>query len=177
MRPREQRRLARVRQPDEPDVRQQLQPQLEPALLARQAALGEARRLAGGRREVRVAAPAAAAAGHDGALARRGQVPAHAALGVLATVPGGTAHLERTRARAVAVGALAVPAALGLQVRAGAGTMEVAQRRVGDEHHVAAAAAVAAVGPALGHVGLAAEGDDPVAARAALDEDRRATES
>ena len=55
---REQRRLARVRQPDEAGVGEQLQPQLDPARLAGQAALGEPRRLAGRAREALVAVPA-----------------------------------------------------------------------------------------------------------------------
>ena len=47
--PRQQRGLAGVGQPHEPHVGEQLEPQLEPALLPGQAALGEARRLARGR--------------------------------------------------------------------------------------------------------------------------------
>ena len=70
--------------------------------------------------------------------------------------------------------ALAVPAALGLEVRAAVEVGQVAQRGVAHEHDVAAAAAVAAVGPALGHVRLAAEGDDAVAAGAAAHVDLRA---
>ena len=49
--------------------------------------------------------------------------------------------------------------------------LQVAQGRVDDEHDVGAAAAVAAVGPALGHVRLPAERDDAVAAGTAGDED------
>src|SRR5204862_3312884 len=44
-------------------------------------------------------------------------------------------------------------------------------RRIGHEHHVGAPAAVAPVGAAAGHMGLAAKGHHPVAARAALHED------
>jgi NADPH:quinone reductase-like Zn-dependent oxidoreductase len=49
--------------------------------------------------------------------------------------------------------------------------LQVAQRVVGHEHHVAPAPAVAAVGAAAGHVGLAAEAHDAVAAAAALNVD------
>ena len=52
-----ERRLARVREPDERRVRDQLQPQLELGLLARQADLGEARRLPRRGREAPVASP------------------------------------------------------------------------------------------------------------------------
>ena len=67
----QQRGLAGVRQPDEADVGEQLEVQLDPALLARQAALGEARRLARRRREVLVAATGRAALRDDGDLAGR----------------------------------------------------------------------------------------------------------
>ena len=50
---------------------------------------------------------------------------------------------------------------------------QVAQRLVADEHDVAAAAAVAAVGAALGHVRLAAKAEAAVAAGAGLDVDAR----
>ena len=62
----EQRRLAGVRQPDEPDVRDQPQLEAQLALLAGLALLRVLGRLVGGRREVDVAEPAAAALGdHD----------------------------------------------------------------------------------------------------------------
>ena len=67
--PREQRRLAGVRDADEPDVGEQLQAQVDPALLADEPALGEPRRLPGRRREALVAAPASATARDDDALA------------------------------------------------------------------------------------------------------------
>ena len=59
----QQRRLAGVRQPDEPDVGDEPQLQADPALLAGLALLGVARRLVGGGLEVDVAEAAAAAAG------------------------------------------------------------------------------------------------------------------
>ena len=58
----EERRLAGVRQTDESRVRDQLQPQPDPALLSRQAGVGVARRAVGRRLEVRVAEAAVAAA-------------------------------------------------------------------------------------------------------------------
>ena len=72
-------------------------------------------------------------------------------------VPGGTRTISRLAVGAVALGALAVAAAVGAVVRAALEGLQVAQRVVAAQHHVAAAAAVAAVGPALGHVRLAAE--------------------
>jgi hypothetical protein len=72
------------------------------------------------------------------------------------------------------VRALAVPPAARLEVRAAAERLEVTERRVADQHHVAAAAAVAAVGAAARHVRLTAEGDDAVAPTAGLDEYARA---
>ncbi len=168
---RQQRRLARVRQPDQPGVGQQLQPQLQRALNAGQSALGEARCLARGGGEVAVAAASQAAARHHRALAGLRQVVAELALGVVHHGAGRHPDLQRVRARAVAVRALAVPAAGSLVVRFQLEGLEVAQRRVADQHHIGTAAAVAAVGSAARHVGLAAEGDTAVPAGTALHED------
>ena len=73
---------------------------------------------------------------------------------------------ERLAVGAVALGALAVAAALGAEVRAAAEALQVAQVVVAAQHDVAAVAAVAAVRPALGHVRLAPEGQAAVAPRA-----------
>ena len=162
----QQRRLAGVGKPDQAGVGEQPQPQLEPALLARQPLLGKARRLARGGGELAVAAPAAAAARHQRALAGLGQVPAVAELRVLDHGPRRHPNHEGLRRGAVLARTLPVAAALGLEVRAAAKGGQVAQRGIADDDHVAAAPAVAAVGPALGHVRLAPERDDPVAARA-----------
>ena len=113
---REQRRLAGVRQPDEPGVRKQPQAQLEPALLTRQAALGEARRLARRGGELPVAAAAGAATRDHGALPALRQVPAVAARGSSTTVPGGTRTSSGVGRRAVLARALSVAAASGLEV-------------------------------------------------------------
>ena len=72
-------------------------------------------------------------------------------------VPGGTPTTERLAVGAVAQRALAVPAAAGAEVRRALEELEVAQVVVAAQDHVAAAAAVAAVRAALGHVRLAAE--------------------
>ena len=68
----------------------------------------------------------------------------------------------------MALRALAVAAALRAEVRPAAERLQVAQVVVAAQHDVAAAAAVAAVGPALGDVGLAAERQAAVAAGARL---------
>jgi hypothetical protein len=67
---REQRGLAGVGQPDEPDVGEQLEVQPDDALLAVEAALGEPGGLADRGLEARVAAPARAAAGDRDLLPR-----------------------------------------------------------------------------------------------------------
>ena len=76
----------------------------------------------------------------------------------------GNAQLGVLTGRTVLQRAAAAAATLGLDalVRPEAG--EVAQVGVGDEHDVAAGAAVAAVGPALGNVLLATEREAAVAA-------------
>ena len=148
--------------------------QLERALLAGKAALGEPRALPGGGGELLVAAPAAAATGDDGALAGFHQVPAVARLDVLDGRPGRHAHFERVGRGAVPVRPLAMTAPLRSELRAAAEAGQVAQRRVHDEDDVAAAPAVAAVGTALGNVRLAPERDRAVAAGTAPHVDTRA---
>jgi hypothetical protein len=172
--PGEERRLAGVRQPDETGVRHQPQLKLEGALLAGEAALGEARALTGGRGELLVAAPAATASGHQRPLPGSDQVPAVAGLWVLHHRARGHSDLEQLRRGAVLVRALPVAAARGVEVRPVPEAREVAQRRVGDDHHVATTAAVAPVRAALGDVRLAPEGDHAVPAIAASHVDARA---
>ena len=67
-----------------------------------------------------------------------------------------------------------MPAALGAVLAAPAEGLQVAQRVVAAQDHVAAAAAVAAVGAALGDVGFAPEGQRTVAAAPGPDLDSRA---
>ena len=163
---RDQGRLAHRREPDERGVRQQLQLERDPAFLGRLAELREGRRAARRRHEVRVAAPAAAAARHDDALARVREV---------GDEPPGllVAHDRAERDGkhevladgAVHAAALAVRAALRLEVPLELEVDERGDGRVGHQHDVAAVPAVATVGTALGHVLLAAE---RLAARAAV---------
>ena len=123
-----------------------LQFELEPALLAVLALLGEARRPALVRQELGVAAAASTAGGGQPAIAVVDQFGEHVA-GVHVEHDGAHRHgdLERLAAPAVQVLALAVHAVGGPAVRV---VTEREQRRhvvVGDEPDVAAVAAVAAV--------------------------------
>ena len=152
--------------PDEADVGEQLEVQPQRPLLAGQAALGQPRRLPDGRLEARVAAPARAA-GRDRDLLPRADEVVAGAVPALDLRAGRHGDDEPVAVGAVALGALAVAAALRAEVRLAAERLEVAQVVVAAQHDVAAAAAVAAVGPALGDVGLAAEGQAAVAARPA----------
>ena len=67
----EEGRLAGIGQADEAGIRDQLQPQPDPALLARLAGIGVARRAVGGGFEMRVAEPAIAAFGEHEFFAER----------------------------------------------------------------------------------------------------------
>src|SRR5664279_1977600 len=68
----------------------------------------------------------------------------------------------------------AVAATAGLEVRAPAEALQVTERVVADEHDITTAAAVAAVGAALGNMRLAAEAQTAVAAAPGLHVDARA---
>src|SRR5262249_59665583 len=74
----------------------------------------------------------------------------------------------------MALGPFPGAAAAGAEMLAAAQRPEVAARRIADEDHVSAVAAVAAVGAAPWHVRLASKTDAAVAARAGLDPDLRA---
>jgi hypothetical protein len=71
----------------------------------------------------------------------------------------------------VLLAAAAIPAPLGLHQLDAPERGEVAKRRVGEDDDVTATAAVAAVGPALRHVLLAAEAEAAVAASPGHDVD------
>ena len=150
---------------------------LDPALLRRLAQLGERRCAARGGDEVDVAATAHAAVGDGDALAVVGKV-GHKLAGFLGFLEilvdhGAHRHLEhQVGARgAMHAAALAVSAALGLKVVFEAVIDQRGHADIGFKHHVAAMAAVAAVGTALGHVRLAAKRHAACAAVAALDVD------
>ena len=146
---RQERRLARIREPDERRVGHQLQPQLELGLLAGQADLGEARRLPRRGREALVAPPPGPAAPEDHARARAREVGDE--LVVLVDLrPGGHAQLDALARGAVLPRASAGLAALRLDPLAPLQSRQVAEIRVGDNDDVPAGTAVAAVGPALG---------------------------
>ncbi len=155
-------------------VGHELHLQLDPALLGRLAELGEGRGAPGARDEVDVAAATHTAAGHHHALAVVGQIGDHLPhfaliLEVLAH-HGAHGHLQHqvVAGGAVHAAALAVGAALGLEVVLEAILDERRHTGVGLHDHVAAVAAVTAVGTALGHMGLAAEGHAAGTAVAAL---------
>ena len=174
---REDRRLARVRQPDEADVGDQPELEADPALGARLALLGVLRRLVGRGLEVRVAEPAATAAGDHRALADRDEVRQQRA---------GLVVVDRRAGRDVegqVVAGLAVPSRLRpATTRRRAEVVpviEVAQGRLaGVDPKVdrSATTAVAAVGAAARDVRLLPEGRGPVATIAGADPDLHAVE-
>ncbi len=165
----EQRRFPRVGQPDQPDIGDQLQLQRDPCLIARQTALGEAGRLVGRAREALVAAAARTATGDRHPLSGPHEVNSGAV--VLDERLGSRRHrkLERLAIAAVPQSALTVAARARLELAAAAVALEVAHRVIADEHHVAAAPAIPAVGTPSGHVSFPAEAEAAVAAGAGSD--------
>ena len=165
--PREQRRLARVRQARHRGVREQLQAQLDVELLAGQARLCEARRLPRGGREALVPASAGPAAGERDARARPHEIDEQPVLAVGLRADR-DAQLDVGAVRAVLERAGAVAATTGLERAAALELREIAPIRIREQRHVAALAAVAPVRPALGNVLLAAEAQAAVAAATRL---------
>jgi hypothetical protein len=169
---REERRLAGVRQTDEPDVGDEPQFQPEPALLAGQALLGVLRRLVRRRREVDVAQPALAAPGDDDRLADGDEIGQELAGCVVGDRgPRWHGQDEIVAGLAVPLRALTAAAGRGLEV---VPVAEVAESRLAGvdlEDHRAAATTVATVRSAPGNVRLAPEGRRAVPAIAGPDPD------
>ena len=164
---REQRRLAGVGKPDQAGVGEQLAAAARasaprPAAPARRSAASGAWRwrTAGCRARRRRRAPPRA---RWPASVRSQRSPSS---GSSTTVPGGTRTTKGSGVAPCLPAPCPWPPRLALKCAPRRKRGEVAQRGVADDDHVAAATAVAAVGPALGHVCLAAERDDAVAARA-----------
>ena len=161
--------LPDAREPDQGHVGEQLELEAQPALLAHLALLGEGRGPPPVRQEPGVAAPAATALAGQPALPGADEVGEHDAVLVADGGALGHRHLEVAPPPAVLALALPVHAAPGRPVRM---VLERDQRRhvaVDDEPHAAAVAAVAAVGPAPGHVRLPPEADRARAAVTTLD--------
>ena len=146
----EQRRLAGVREPEHRGVGEQLEAELERPLLAVEADLRGARRLPGRRRVALVAASTGATARNDDACAVMGEIGDERARLDLAHLRADRHLADDVAATASGLAAaLAVRAAIGVQVRTEAERAEVATRGRGDQDDVAAVAAVAAVRSAL----------------------------
>ena len=160
-------RFARIGQADEADIREQLQPQPHPHLLARQARLV----LAGGavgRGLVRgISAPTHPAFEEGNALADHGEVGEHL-LPILGEDLCADRHLdhERLGRSAGAVLSHPVPATRRLEVLRIAEVDQRVEARDGFEHDIAAVPAVSAVRAAVFDVHLAPERDGPRAASA-----------
>ena len=118
--------------------------------------------------EALVAAPSGAAAGDDCPLSWPDEVVPGAIALEHRLGAGRDAELELRAVGPVPERALAVTAAAGLEVRLAAVGLEIAQRVVADQDDIAAAAAVAPVRTALGHVRLTAKAEAAVTAGARL---------
>ena len=165
----QERRLAGVREAEQRRVADHLEAQLELGRLAVLADLRGARRLAHRGREAPVAPPAATAAGdHDARPGVREVGDRHLAARVVDLRAERHVHDRVLAAPAGLAAALAVHAALAAQVPAEAERREVAHVGIGEQHDVAAVAAVTAVGAALRHELLAPERDAAVTAAAGL---------
>ena len=172
---RDERGLPRRRHAHKRRVGHELHLKLDPLLLRRLAQLGERGGAARGRDEVHVSAAADAAERHGDALAVVRKVGDKLArfLRFLEVLVDHRAH-GHLQDHVLAVGAaharaLAVRAALGLEVVLEAVVDQRRDAQVGLDDDVAAVTAVAAVGAAFGDVRLATEGHAARAAVAAFD--------
>ena len=165
-------RLTSVRQTDEACVRDQFQPQPDPAFLALLARIGVARRAIGRGLEVRVAKTAIAAFGDHEFFAKLGEV-VDKCFTIFIEHLRAHRHLEDDRLAIgpVAVLAHAVGALLGFEVLLIAIVDQRIQSIDGFDHHVTAAPAIAAARAAELDIFLAAKRHAAVAAVAGADID------
>ncbi len=156
--PCDQRRLTHARESHKRGIRQQLQLELDPPFLARFAELREGGGPACRRGEMPIA-PASPATAHDHqALPVVRQVTEHLArLGI--AHDGTPRHRQHqvVTVGSVTLGTLAVRPPLRLEVPLVVVVDEGRERVVGLQDHVAAVAAITAVGTAFGHMRLATE--------------------
>ena len=171
--PREQGRLAGVRQPDEPDVGDDLQLQADPALLAGLPVLDLPRGPVGARLEMGVAIPAPSPLGDGHPIVGMLHVLQDVALVAVADdrADGDLDH-EVGGAPAGASGTLAVLPVVGLPVALEREMGEVGQALRRAHDHAAAGPAVAPVGASARDVLLAPEAQAAVAAVARPHVDR-----
>ena len=165
-------RLARIRQPQQSRIGDQLQPQPQGALHPLLAGVGAARRLVGGALELQVAPAAIAAARQQHTLARRGQV-GDERLFVLVEDLGAHRHLQHDVLAGLA-GALAAHAVLARPRKEMLLIAKVDQRvqpldRLGPDR--SAVATVTAIGAAELDILVAPEADAAAAAAARADVD------
>ena len=145
---RDERRLARVGEPDQRDVGHQFELEVEPELLAGLALLGEGRRAAAVGQEASVAATALATFGHERAQAGRGHVHYQLPGAIPHDGADGQGDVDVLAPRPVALLTRSVPAVRGAAERM---VPEAKERRLvlgRYEPDVAAMATVAAVGAA-----------------------------
>ena len=176
---RDERALAHARHAHEGGVGHELHLELDPVLEGGLALLGKGGRPAHGGHKVDVASAARAAGAHDDALPRSREVgdlvEGLHGVGVEFAHHGAAGNLEDEvlAVAAMPARALTMRATLGAEMMLEAIVDERGELRVALEDDVATAAAVTAVGPTLGHEGLAPERHAARPAVATLDVDAR----
>ena len=173
----QERRLARVRQPDEAHFGDQAKLEAQPALLAGLALLGVLGGAMGGGREVDVAQAAPTAPGDRDLLPGRHEIGKERARRVVEDARAGRDRDHEVVARLpVPLRAEAASAGLRPEVVREAEVAERRQARVHPDHDGAAATAVTTVRAAPRDVGLAAKRGGAVATVAGANPDRYAVE-
>ena len=170
--PRQQGGLPRVRQPHQPDVGQQLQPQLDPASLPTRPLLREPRRLPRRVREPLVPMSPTPTMRDHGRLSRLDQVH-RAAVNRRRLRPRGHSNLQILPPSPMPVGPFPVPSPLGPEVLAALQGPQIPLRLIANQHNVPAVPPVPPVGPTPRHVRLASKRDRAIPAGPALNPDFR----
>src|ERR1044072_8416476 len=170
--PPQQRGLARVRQPDQADVGEQLQAQLDPALFTPSALLGEPGRPPGRGREPLVPVPAPPPVRDDGLLPNHNQIDP-APIDGFRLGPGGNGDPPLLPPRPVSVRPFPVPALATAKVLAPPQRSKVPLRCITNQDDVSTVAAISPVRAPTRHMPPAPEAHASIAAGATLDPDFR----
>jgi hypothetical protein len=169
---RDKRRLTGVREPDEPDICEQLQLEPQPPFLSRAARLMFRWRLMGRRGKTCVPASAASAARNDETLACLSKIVQLLARGfVVDNRPNRNLDLDRFSFGPGAIAAFAVAAALRLVLGVEAEFEEGILVLVSDKRYVAATAAIPSAWAATRDVFFASKSQAPVTAVSGLNQD------
>ncbi len=158
---RQERRLARVRKPDQAGVGEQPKLELDPSLLSGQALLGKVRRLPRRSREALVPMPTASPCRNHRALSRLHKVERRP-VDTLGRRPWRNRNLQRLAASPMPARTLAMSPPPRLEMPSDPKRRQIPPRRITNEHHIAPTPTIATIRPTPRNMSLPAKRHDAI---------------